>query len=61
MANYSEAQKKAVNKYRAGKACLNLVITPEQKERYQEYAKKQGISLTQLICMALDSYIDSKQ
>lgn len=55
MANkYTEAQKKASYKYQADKVKIQILVTPEQREKYRALANSKGISLTQLIVNLLE-------
>ena len=61
MTKYTEAQKRAILKYQGSKATIKITIEVKQKEKYQAYAKEKNISLTQLICLAIENYIKSEQ
>ena len=54
MAKYTEAQARAIKKYQAGKCKITLTVEPEQRERWQKHAEKQGLSLTALITSLLE-------
>ena len=55
---YTEAQAKAIRKYQAGKVKITLTIEPEQRERWQKHAEKQGKSLTALITDLIEKDIE---
>lgn len=57
---YTEAQKRASQKYLADKAQIKITVTPEQRDRYQMIASNQGKSLTQLITQLLEEAKDMK-
>lgn len=55
MANkYTEAQKKASLKYQENKVKIQILVTPEQREKYRVMASSRGLSLTQLIINLLE-------
>ena len=55
MANkYTEAQKKASLKYQENKVKIQILVTPEQREKYRAMASSRGLSLTQLIINLLE-------
>lgn len=55
MANkYTEAQKKAILKYQENKVKIQILVTPEQREKYRAMASSRGLSLTQLIINLLE-------
>lgn len=55
MANkYTEAQKKAILKYQADKVKIQILVTPEQREKYKVLASSRGLSLQQLIVKLLE-------
>lgn len=55
MANkYTEAQKKASYKYQADKVKIQILVSPEQREKYKALAESKGLSLTQLIIKLLE-------
>lgn len=55
MANkYTEAQKKAILKYQADKVKIQILVTPEQREKYKTLASSRGLSLQQLIVKLLE-------
>ena len=45
----TEAQKKAIEKYKSTKADLRTWITPEQKELFKAAAEKENKSLNQFV------------
>lgn len=51
---YTEAQKKATLKYQADKVKIQILVTPEQREKYHKLAKSKGLNLTQLIVKLLE-------
>lgn len=51
---YTEAQKKATLKYQADKVKIQILVTPEQREKYKTLAKSRGLNLTQLIVKLLE-------
>jgi hypothetical protein len=56
MANkYTEAQKKASYKYQADKVKIQILVSPEQREKYKALANSKGLSLSQLIVKLLES------
>lgn len=46
---YTEAQKKSIDKYRNGRAKIELNLSPEQKEQIKAAAEKQNKSMNQYI------------
>ena len=55
MANkYTEAQKRATLKYQEDKVKIQILVTPDQRERYKALANSRGLSLTQLIVTLLE-------
>ena len=52
---YTEAQKRASYKYQENKVKIQILVTPEQREKYKKLAKSKGLSLTQLIISLLES------
>ena len=55
MANkYTEAQKKASLKYQENKVKIQILVTPEQREKYRVMASSRGLSSTQLIINLLE-------
>lgn len=55
MANkYTEAQKRATLKYQEDKVKIQILVTPDQRDRYKALAKSKGLSLTQLIVSLLE-------
>ena len=55
MANkYTEAQKKAILKYHADKVKIQILVTPEQREKYKALASSRDLSLQQLIVKLLE-------
>ena len=51
---YTEAQKKASYKYQENKVKIQILVTPEQREKYRAVASSRGLSLTQLIIKLLE-------
>lgn len=51
---YTEAQKKATLKYQENKVKIQILVTPEQREKYRVMASSRGLSLTQLIINLLE-------
>ena len=51
---YTEAQKKASYKYQENKVKIQILVTPEQREKYRAMASSRGLSLTQLIINLLE-------
>ena len=51
---YTESQKKAIYKYSADKVKVQILVTPEQRERYKALADSRGVSLTKLIIDLLE-------
>lgn len=59
MANkYTEAQKKATLKYQEDKVKIQILVTPDQREKYKALASSRGLSLKQLIVNLLDEATD---
>lgn len=55
MANkYTEAQKRATLKYQEDKVKIQILVTPEQREKYHALAKSKGLKLSQLIVKLLE-------
>lgn len=52
---YTEAQKRASYKYQENKVKIQILVTPEQREKYKKLAESKGLSLTQLIVKSLES------
>ena len=46
---YTDAHRKATNKYRQSRAQITMTISKEQKEQIQQAATKEGKSVTQFI------------
>lgn len=57
MAKYTEAQKKAMQRYLEDKSNINIVVTKSAKERYKKHAENLGISLTELFCNLIEADI----
>ena len=53
-ATYTEAQKKAILEYQKDKVKVQILISPEQREKYRAVAKSKGMNLTQLIVQLLE-------
>lgn len=51
---YTEAQKRATLKYQADKVKIQVLVTPEQREKYKALARSRGLNLTQLIVKLLE-------
>lgn len=51
---YTEAQKKATLKYQEDKVKIQILVTPDQREKYRAVASSRGLSLTQLIIKLLE-------
>lgn len=51
---YTEAQKKATLKYQADKVKIQILVTPEQRDKYHALAKSKGLKLSQLIVKLLE-------
>lgn len=51
---YTEAQKRASYKYQSDKVKIQILVTPEQRERYRTLAESKGLNLTQLIMKLLE-------
>ena len=51
---YTEAQKRASYKYQADKVKIQILVTPEQREKYKALASSRGLNLTQLIIQLLE-------
>lgn len=54
---YTEAQKKASEKYQKERSQIKITVDKAQHLKYKEYAEAQGISLTQLIVNLLEGKI----
>lgn len=55
MANkYTEAQKRASYKYQADKVKIQILVTPDQREKYKTLASSRELSLQQLIVNLLE-------
>ena len=52
---YTEAQKRASYKYQENKVKIQILVTPDQREKYKKLAESKGLSLTQLIINLLES------
>lgn len=55
---YTEAQKRASYKYQADKVKIQILVTPDQRDKYKALASSRGLSLTQLIVKLLEEAID---
>lgn len=53
---YTDSQKKAILKYQEDKVKIQILVTPEQREKYRAMASSKGLSLTQFIINLLESY-----
>ena len=53
---YTDSQKKAILKYQENKVKIQILVTPEQREKYRAMANSKGLSLTQFIINLLESY-----
>lgn len=51
---YTEAQKKATLKYQEDKVKIQILVTPEQRDKYHALAKSKGLKLSQLIVKLLE-------
>ncbi len=51
---YTEAQKRASLKYQADKVKVQILVTPEQREKYKALARSRGLNLSQLIVKLLE-------
>ena len=51
---YTEAQKRASYKYQADKVKIQILVTPDQRDKYKALASSKGLSLTQLIVNLLE-------
>lgn len=58
-AKYTEAQKKASIKYQEDKVKVQILLKPEQRQKYHDYAKSKNTSLTKLIIELLEKEIQS--
>lgn len=58
MPEKTEAQKKAQRKYMESKAPIQLVTTPEKRERIKAHAESQGESMSGFIFRAIDETIE---
>lgn len=62
MANkYTEAQKRASYKYQEDKVKIQILVNPEQRERYKTHAQSKGTNLTKLIVELLDKDIQNTE
>lgn len=62
MANkYTEAQKRATLKYQEDKVKIQILVTPDQRDRYKALAKSKGLSLSKLIIELLDKDIEAHE
>ena len=62
MANkYTEAQKRASYKYQEDKVKIQILVSPEQRERYKTHAQNKGTNLTKLIVELLDKDIQNTE
>lgn len=60
-AKYTEAQKKATEKYLAESTDrLQIRVSKGKKEKYKAFAEKQGVSLNGLICELLERAMADK-
>ena len=58
---YSEAQKKASRKYNESNyKRINLYLAPEEKDRWQSEADRQGISLSEFIKRCVNEKISDR-
>ena len=55
---YTETEKRDSLDCQKNKSCIQLWLTPEQKEKYQRYADSQELMLSELVVKALDKYVD---
>ena len=46
---YTDAQHKAITKYRANRATIEINLTKEQKEKIKQAATSEGLSVNQFI------------
>ena len=51
---YTEAQKRASYKYQADKVKIQILVTPDQRDKYKALASSRGLSLTQFIVNLLE-------
>ena len=51
---YTEAQKRASYKYQADKVKIQILVSPDQRDKYKALANSKGLSLTQLIVNLLE-------
>lgn len=51
---YTEAQKRASYKYQADKVKIQILVTPDQREKYKALASSRELSLQQLIVNLLE-------
>lgn len=51
---YTEAQKRASYKYQSDKVKIQILVTPDQRDKYKALANSRGLSLTQLIVNLLE-------
>lgn len=52
---YNDAQKRASLKYQKAMAQVKITITKEQREQWQNHAKKKGVTLTALITELIEN------
>ncbi len=59
---YSEAQKRATQRYKQkiGMVKLNIDVTEEQRERYKAQAKKQGMSLAAYVTSLIEKDMEGE-
>ena len=59
---YSEAQKRATQRYKQkiGMVKLNIDVTEEQRERYKAQAKKQGMSLAAYVTSLIEKDLEGE-
>lgn len=59
-AKYTEAQKRAAEKYKATRRdALNLNFPKGSKDKYKAYAQSKGVSLTKLICDLIEKDMEA--
>lgn len=51
---YTEAQKRASYKYQADKVKIQILVSPDQRDKYKALASSKGLSLTQFIVNLLE-------
>lgn len=56
---YTEAQKRASYKYQADRVKIQILVTPEQREKYKAHAESKNTSLTKLIIELLNSDMEA--